>query len=242
MGDPLDDLVTKGRSKREDAHAEASREQERQAREMDRKARNRLYASASDFTLAMWLLPVAVGLALWPALRLLPDMDTEAAGVLAAVCGVVVLGVCYAVRPLVGRRALVRKAAALRALPFQVSGYTGALSNDRTQGTAQLVVRFAGETKTTAHEGSRFRDGDAAIKPGTPDDKTLGDAFFAIGATLSDRKRKDGARVIEWSFDPDETSYATNAHLDRWIWRAVHVLMLVHTRYPIASVEIEGFL
>ena len=80
----------------------------------------------------------------------------------------------------------------------------------------------------------------AWLETNAPDDKTIADAFFAVGATLA-KPRKNGARVVEWEISGGDSSFSTNAHLAKWIWRAMRVLQAIHARFPIASVELNGF-
>lgn len=150
----------------------------------------------------------------------------------------VALLVCFLARAPLAERAIAREEGWARALPFSFAGHVSALGARATEGRFVLVLTFAGPEARSESAVTTFRT--AARANADVDDALVADALRAVGAKL-----EAGAGVlerrIETTFEYEESSPMTNAHVRAWLHRVVTALVALHGRHPIAHVEVRGF-
>jgi hypothetical protein len=239
--DPREQRATKGRKWIAEDRAEEV--QLVAIPEMDHeKSRVWMCDSLSAFSRWVWWMAGAlVGTGLLLALlRLVPASagENRARSGLALLVAVAPAIVLYLLRPFFGARAVARENARVRGLPFAVHGYFDAIGSRTTEGEVLLTICFRG-SETTESPNASFREPARRSSATAIDDGTLDALFRTVFAKL-DAGGPPGTKRIVYSAH-FETTESHNAHLAKWLRRAMRVLARVHHEHPISSVRVDGF-
>jgi len=110
------------------------------------------------------------------------------------------------------------------------------------EGQVGVVFRFArGDAETVAVEDASYRTAGAHKSTGAwPDRDTIDALARTIGAKLVSATSAGNHRIM-CEADSRDARGSTNAHLAKWLRRAMRVLVVLHAQHPIESVRVEGF-
>ena len=257
MGDPneLERLADRGRrlAAREEAPS-ATPPVDAEAEE----ARKRLRASVSRYVRWGWvvlgalgwvLVVLAVGAVAPESWHEGGDEGSPAIGI-GGLVGLLAAFAAWRLRPTMGERAIAREEAWVRARPFLLTGHLDVLARRETEGAFRLVFELD-TPRALADAAATFRS--PATRSTPPSEALLADVFRTVGAqvrsdSVADFSTGSAGSAADfweveyvWDFRDSEHSVLNNAHVHTWMHQVVAVLETLHTRHPVRSVSVLGF-